>query len=78
MFIEERGSDRRGMKSLEGQVSTDIRDVDLAPKSDLMARGIAVDLLQMAKRVGPQCEAAKYEDFSGEEDFPLDSVIVYD
>ena len=32
-----------------------------------MARGVALDLLQMAKRVGPQCEAAEYEDLSGEE-----------
>ena len=32
-----------------------------------MARGINLDLLQMAKRVGPQYEAAEYEDLSGEE-----------
>ena len=30
-----------------------------------MARGVAIDLLQMAKRVGPQCEAAEHEDLSG-------------
>ena len=30
-----------------------------------MVRGVAVDLLQMAKLVGPQCEAAEYEDLSG-------------
>ena len=30
-----------------------------------MARGVAFDLLQMAKRVGPQCEAAEYEDLFG-------------
>ena len=35
-------------------------------KPDLMARGVALDLLQMAKRVGPQYEAAEYEDLSGE------------
>ena len=29
-----------------------------------MARGVAFDLLQMAKRVGPQCEATEYEDLS--------------
>ena len=29
-----------------------------------MARGVAVDLLQMAKRVGPQYEAIEYEDLS--------------
>ena len=47
-------------------------------KSDLTARGVAVDLLQMAKRVGPQCEAAEHEDLSGEEDFPLDNIVVDD
>ena len=31
-----------------------------------MARGVAFDLLQMAKRIGPQCKAAEYEDLSGE------------
>ena len=35
-----------------------------------MARGVAIDLLQMAKRVGPQYEAAEYEDLSGEETSP--------
>ena len=30
-----------------------------------MARGVAIDLLQMAKRVGPQYEAAEHEDLSG-------------
>ena len=49
-----------------------------ASKPDLMARGIAVDLLQMAKRVGPQCEAAEYEDLSGEENLTLDRIIVDD
>ena len=43
-----------------------------------MARGVTLDLLQMAKRVGPQCEAAKYEDLSGEEGSSLDSVIIDD
>ena len=40
-----------------------------------MARGIAVDLLQMAKRVGPQCEAAEQEDLSGEESLTQDGVV---
>ena len=30
-----------------------------------MSRGVTLDLLQMSKRVGPQCEATKYEDLSG-------------
>ena len=37
-----------------------------------MARGVALDLLQMAKRIGPQC--AEYEDLSGEENLALDHI----
>ena len=65
MFIGASGSDRCSLKSIEDQVSMDIRDVDQASKFDLMARGVAIDLLQMAERVGPQCKAAEYEDLSG-------------
>ena len=43
-----------------------------------MARGVAVDLLQMAKRIGLQCEAAEHEDLSGVEDLSLDSIVVDD
>ena len=78
MFIGVRGSDRRGLKSIEDQVPTDIRDVVQASKSDLVARGVAFDLLQMAKRVGPWWKAAEYEDMSGEESFLLDRVVVDD
>ena len=78
MFIGVRGSDRHGLKSIEDQVSTDIRNVVQASKSDLVARGIAIDLLQMAKRIGPQYEAAEYEDLSGEEGFSLHNVITDD
>ena len=52
-----------------------ISDVVQAPEPDLAARGVAVDLLQMAKRVGPQYEAAKYEDLSGEESLTLDRIV---
>ena len=75
MFIEARGSDRRGLKSIEDQISTDIHDIVQASKSDLMARGVAVDLLQTAKRVGPQCEAAEYEDLSGEKISPWTALL---
>ena len=61
MFNGARGSDRRGLKSIEDQVSMDICDIVQASKSDPMARGVAIDLLQMAKRVGPQYKAAEYE-----------------
>ena len=40
-----------------------------------MARGGALDLLQMAKRIGPQCEAAEYEYLSKEENLTLDRII---
>ena len=52
---------------IEDQVSANVDNIFQASKPDLMARGVAVDLLQMAKRVGPQYETAKYEDLSGEE-----------
>ena len=58
MSIGAAGSDCRGLESVEDQVSTDVRNVVQASESDLMARGVAVDLLQMAKRVGPQYEAS--------------------
>ena len=63
MFIGARGS--------EG----DIRNIVQVSKSDLVAEGVAIDLLQMAKRVGPQCEAAEYEDLLGEKNFTLDCVV---
>ena len=43
-----------------------------------MARGVALDLLQMAKRVGPQCKAAEYEDLPGEENLTLGRIVTDD
>ena len=43
-----------------------------------MAGGVAIDLLQMAKRVGPQCKAAEYEDLSGEKSLALDRIAIDD
>ena len=68
----------RGNESGEDQVSTNVRAVVPAPESDLMARGVAFDLLQMAKRVGPQYEAAEYEDLFGEKSLSLDRVVMDD
>ena len=56
----------------------DIHDVVQASESDLMARGVAVNLLQMAKRVGPQYEAAEYEDLSREKNLTLDRIVADD
>ena len=69
---------RLRLGSVEDQVSADVGRVIQTSKSDLMARGVAFDLLQMAKRIGSQCKATKYEDLSGEEGFSLDSVTIDD
>ena len=61
--------------SVEDQVSADIGRVVQVSEPDPVARGVAVDLLQMAKRIGPQCEAAEHEDLSGEKSLPLDRVV---
>ena len=63
-------------KFVEDQVSGNVRRVVQVSEPDLVARGVAVDLLQMAKRVGPQCEAAEYEDLSGEKSLTQDRVVV--
>ena len=62
------------LEPVEDQVSADVSRIVRTSKSDLMARGVAFDLLQMAKRIGPQCKAAEYEDLSGEKRLTLDIV----
>ena len=69
---------RLWLESVEDQVFADVGRVVQTSKSDLMARGVAFDLLQMAKRIGPQCKAAEYEDLSGEKSLTLDCIIVDD
>ena len=66
------------LESIKDQVPADVSREVQTSKSDLTARGVAFDLLQMAKRIGPQCKAAEYEDLSGEEGLTLDCVIVDD
>ena len=66
------------LKPVEDQVSVGVSRVVQTSKSDLMARGIAFDLLQMTKRIGPQCKAAEYEDLSGEKSLTLDRIAVDD
>ena len=39
-----------------------------------MAKGVAFNLLQMAKRIGPQCKAAEYKNLSGEKNLTLDCI----
>ena len=69
---------RLWLESVEDQVSVDVGRVVQTSKSDLMARGVASDLLQMTKRIGPQCEAAEYEDLSREKSLTLDRLAVDD
>ena len=77
---------RLWLESVEDQVSVDVGRIVQTPKSDLMARGVAFNLLQMAKRIGPQCKAAEYEDLSveksldlsGEKSLTRDCVVVDD
>ena len=69
---------RLWLESVEDQVFADVSREVQASKSDLMARGVAFDLLQTAKRIGPQCEAAEYKDLSREKSLTLDRVIVDD
>ena len=66
------------LESVEDQVSADVGRVVQSSKSDLMTRGVAFNLLQMAKRIDPQCKAAKYEDLSGEKSLTLDCIVVDD
>ena len=67
---------RLWLESIEDQVSMDVGREVQTSKSDLTARGVAFDLLQLAKRIGPQCEAAEYEDLSGEKSLTQDYVVV--
>ena len=69
---------RLWLESVEDQVSTDVGRVVQTSKSDLMARGVAFNLLQMAKRISPQCKAAKYEDLSEEKSLTLDYIAIDD
>ena len=69
---------RQGLESVEDQVSANISRVVYASKPDLMARGVTLDLLQMAKRVGSLCEAAEYKDLSGEKSLTLDCIAIDD
>ena len=66
------------LESVEDQVPADVSREVQTSKSDLTARGVAFDLLQMAKRISPQCEAAEYEDLSGDENLTLDRSVVDD
>ena len=66
------------LESVKDQVSADVSHEVQTSKSDLTVRGVAFDLLQMAKRIGPQCKAGEYKDLSGEKSLTLDCIVVDD
>ena len=66
------------LESVEDQVSADVGCIVQTSKPDLMARGVAFALLQMAKRIGPQRKSAEYEDLSGEKSLALDRITIDD
>ena len=69
---------RLWLESVEDQVPADVSREVQTSKSDLTARGVAFDLLQLAKRISPQCEAAEDEDLFGEEGLTLDCIAIDD
>ena len=69
---------RLWLESIEDRVPVDVSREVQTSKSDLTARGVAFDLLQMAKRIGPQCKAAEDRDLSGETSFTLDRITIDD
>ena len=69
---------RLWLESVDDQVPADVSREVQTSKSDLMARAVALNLLQMAKRIGPQCKAAEYEDLSGEKILTLDCIAIDD
>ena len=69
---------RQWLESVKDQVPADVSRVVKTSESDLTARGVAFDLLKEAKRVGPQREAAKDEDLSGEKSLTLDCIAIDD
>ena len=75
MLIGAKGSGGCGLKSAEDQVFAYIRCVVQVSEPDLVARGVAINLLQLAKRIGPQCEAAEHRDLSEEKSITLDRVV---
>ena len=66
------------LESIEDQVPADVGREVQTSKSDLTARGVAFDLLQMAKRISPRCKDAEYKNLSGEKSLTLDRIVIDD
>ena len=56
---------RLWLESVEDQVSADVGHVVQTSKSDLMARGVAFNLLQMAKRISPSAKPPNTKIYPG-------------
>ena len=55
----------RRLESVEGQVPADVSRVVKTSQSDLTARGVAVDLLQLAKRIGRSAKSPNTKIYLG-------------
>ena len=77
MFIMAAGRGYHGVESVEDQVSVDVGGVVQASKPDLMARGVALDLLQMAKRVARSTKLPNMKICLGE-NLTLDRIVTDD
>ena len=56
----------------------DVGSIVQVSKGKLTGRALRIDLLQMAKRIGLQCDTAEHEDLSREKSLTLDRVDVDD
>ena len=65
---------RQWLEFIEDQVPVDVSREVQTSKSDLTVSGIAFDLVQLAKRIGPQCEAAEYNNLPGEGNLTFDRI----
>ena len=66
---------RHRAEFVEDQISVNIHRVVQVSEPGLVARGVAIDLLQMAKRIGPRCKAVEHKDLSGEKSLTMDHVV---
>ena len=64
------------LEPVEDQVSADVSRIVQTSKSDLMARGVAFNLLQMAERIGPQCKPPNTKNCPGRKVSPWSASLL--
>ena len=64
-----------GLESVEDQVSADVGSVVQASKPDLMARGVAIDLLQMASELARNAKPLNTKICPGREASPWTALL---